>query len=363
VTTISRTACLLSILAFVGCALSAQPDQSVTGVRGSWVRKRLYLSQAQAANEQLQKDALAAQKSRSQFSAEFERVDKKVDEFYSIKGFARGKLGGLLDEIKADLERDKQRRLAAALKRSKNEDTPINFYDVQSEAIEQDVKRLTREFDQLNLDMKSIADLDNSLKDRLKAADKQIKEASEAASQSTKKLEQLWWIIDDQKAAESFYAMQGLADKVSSIKKYLEDTLLADFKSVAQTVEKQIEQVNKQIEAIEQRGLILTHRTTRMSKNEKSALIDAPVRANESSEEDAPVRPRRKRERATSWTDYCLALPGRIFTQIVEWLTVPIEYFSGFWSAPKKTIAKGRRAPRVQEEDDSSVVDEPEATQ
>lgn len=302
------------------CAATAQPAVTVVGERGNWCRKNQWLKEAQALNDQIQKQAQAAKKTRSTYATEREKSEKKVAEFYSSRGFARGKMSSLVADLKVDAAAEKERRIAAARKKSESDDTPLNFYDVQVEAIEEDVKRLEREFEQFNLDMKSIADLDASLLERIKTVDKYIKEASEAAKESNRRLEELWWIIDDQKAADSFYAVQGCADKTSSIKNYLEETLLADFKKVAQMLERQIDQVAKQVEALEQRGLVVAHRATRLAKKE---VPDAPgTVADAGVQEEEPVTPRRRRAVAKL----------SLLDQVRSWLAMPFEWLFSWWN-------------------------------
>ncbi|MDQ5890769.1 MAG: hypothetical protein QG604_643 [Candidatus Dependentiae bacterium] len=334
----------------VDCATAAQStqpsdahaNQPVPGERGNWLKKRLAVKDAQALNEQVQKDAQASKKARTQFFNEFEKIDKKINEFYATKGFVRGKMGTLVADLKADSQKEKERRITAARKRSESDDAPINFYDVQIEAIEQDVKRLEREFEQFNLDMKSIADLDSSLSERLKIVDKQIADASDTAAQSTKKLNEMWWIINDQKALDALYVIQGLADKVTSIKKYLNDTLFADFKNVIATIEKQLEQVNKQVEALEQRGLIVAHRTLRLSKKETPDVLDVVVQEAAAEAEEQPAEEdSRKSVKKESLAD-----------MVMRWVWAPIEYVVGLWQEPmpKKSTRKRRKRRPVSEE-------------
>ncbi len=349
---------LFFLLAFgtfsdIGCASTAQPVQLAPGERGNWVKKRAWIKEAQLANEQIQKDAQAVKKSRTQFFSEFEKIDKKVNDFYGAKGFGRGKLGTLIADLKADAQAEKDRRIAQARKRSESDDAPINFYDVQIEAIEQDVKRLDRDFEQFNLDMKSIAELDTSITDRLKAVDKQIKDASDVAVQSTKKLNEMWWMVDDQKACDAYYVIQGFGDKVASIKKYLDETLFADFKNVIATIEKQIEQVNKQVEALEQRGLVVSHRTLRLSKKEKPDVLETVTQETAEAAEEAPVKRRRKPiKKEKSWTELVMEFPRLVMSSLSQWLWAPIDWVMGFWQKPAPAVRARRRRPQPQLEED-----------
>lgn len=334
---------VMGLIVGIGCTASVQPDPIVIGERGNWLKKRAWVKEAQSVQEQLLKDSVAVKKSRTQFLSEFETIDKKVNEFYSIKGFTRGKLGTLIADIKADIMQDKERRIAQAKKRSESDDTPINFYDVQVEAIEQEVKRFERDFEQFNLDMKSIADLDVSLQDRIKAVDKQIKEASSLSSQSSKKLEEMWWIIDDQKAANAFYEIQEFADKVAAIKKYLEDTLFADFKNVISTLEKQIEQVNKQVERIEERGFIVAHRAHRKKQKEVGDVLAVVSDEVAFQVEQEPVRPRRTIKKKHEWYESFFSFPQQLYGYVQELVSASWLFVTSLFGVQKKVVRARRR--------------------
>jgi len=369
----SQTFFIYSIVYTLGCVVSAQPSAASgpapaatpasaanqhidAGERGNWVLKRKCVREAQSVNQQLQKDAVAAQKARSKFSTELERIEKKILDFYSEKGFAKGKITALVDELKEDVQKDKDRRIAAAIKKSERDDAPINFYEVQVEAIEKDTKRLLRDFDQFNLDMKSIADLEGSIKERMKTVDKNIKDATDAATQGAKKFDEIWWIIDDQKASDAYYALQGLSDKVAAIKSYLEDTLFNDFKTVTGTLEKQIDQVNKQVDALEQRGLLLIHRSVRL-KTREVAPLDEPTTVEESEEqEEAQVRTRPKK--AESWWEGLLALPGQWWRSVCS----SVEAVGALlWGSSKPPVrARRRRAVEQEPQEEPAVESSPE---
>jgi hypothetical protein len=293
------------------------PTASI-GERGNWLKKREWVKQASAVDDQVQKDLIKVQGARAAFMPEFEKIDKKVNEFFGVKGLAKGKMTALVDEIKAEIAAEKERRVLAAKEKSEMDDVPLNYYDVQVEAIEDDIKKLMREIDQFNLDMKAIADLDAALNDRLKVVDKHIKDANVQAEQSAKKLEEMWWLIDDQKARERFYEIQAIADRVSSIKTYLTSTLLGDFKKTATTLEKQIEQVQKEIE----------HRERRLAQ--KKVLEERQAqKALEEEEDEAPMPVKKKKK--NPWWYSALMTPIEVWTAAWEWT---LSLFGGSKKAP-----------------------------
>lgn len=270
------------------------------GTSGNWVRKREWVKQAQEVNEQLQEDLAAIQKSRAAFYEAQQSFDKSSNEFFQSKGFATGKIDELIADLQADIAREKELRIAVAKGKSESEEMPTNYYDVQIEAIEADVKRFTREVEQFKLDMKAIADVDSSLNERLKVLDKHIKQAGDLESQAAEKLSKLWWVIDHTKARTLFYEIKGHAEQIASIKKYVTGTLLSDFKKVGQTLTSHISQVQEEIKDLEERGLIVEHRAERLEQQRKDReRVEEMLRKVEEEEE---VRPRRRRNRVAKRT-------------------------------------------------------------
>lgn len=277
-----------------------EPSVDVTGFRGNWVNKREWLTQAQSVNEQLQRDVAGCAKARTKFMSAFERADKGANEFYARKGIMMGTLEELITELQADVKAENDRRITQAKEKAESDDLPMNYYDVQIEAIEDDVKRFEGEVEQFKLDLQAIADLDASLTKRLEVLDERISEAGKLGTQSAEKLDQMWWMIDDLKARDAFYEIQDLADRIASIKSYVEGALLKDFEKVSGTVQAQIDQVQSQIEALEQRGLIVEHRTERLADKKIETQREQLAQEAEQAEEAMRSKKRRKRKKTTT---------------------------------------------------------------
>lgn len=287
-------------------AASQEPSSEVVGVRGNWVKKREWLTQAQAVNEQLQRDVVSCTKSRTTFMTAFGKADAQANEFYERKGIMMGNLEDFIAELHADIKAEKNRRITEAKEKAERDDLPTNYYDVQIEAIEDDVKRFAREVEQFKLDLKGIADLDASLSKRLKVLDERIGEATKLGTQAGEKLEEMWWMIDDLKARDAFYHIQDLADRAASIKSYVSGALLKDFEKVCSTIAQQIEQVQGQLDALEQRGLIVEHRTQRIADKEVEQM--RVQLAEEAERAEQSMRPkRRKRKKTYSFTSLLYA--------------------------------------------------------
>ena len=116
------------------------------------------MKQAQASNDLLQKDVAAIRTSRTQFYEAYQSYEAASNQFYLTKGLARGAMQELVGNLRVEVENEKAVRIARAKAKSEEDDTPLNYYDVQIEAIEDDVARFEKELQQLKLDMKSISE-------------------------------------------------------------------------------------------------------------------------------------------------------------------------------------------------------------
>lgn len=331
----------------------AGESEPPVGETGNWVKKRLWVKQAQASNDALQKDVAAIQNSRGQFYEAYQQYESVSNKFYLTKGFVRGKVEQLVSELGTEVQEEKEIRIAKAKSKSEVDDMPLNYYDVQIEAIEDDVKRFERELKQFELDMKAVSDVEDSLTKRLSVLDRHITESTSTAEQGAQKLEEMWWMIDDTKARNAYYEIKGLAERVASIRTYLEETLLEDFKKVGEALKKHVEDVEKQIASLEQRGVIVEHRTERLEQRRIEREKIEKLLAEEREREEAPLRRKRKKKKRQTWGSW---LWSGVET-VLSWV--------GLGSSSKKTrrrrSRRQERRARVAVQEEISESDQNEA--
>lgn len=288
------------------------------GTRGNWLKKREWYKQAKAVHLDIEQDVTDALKQKGVFYDLLGAADKKIDAFYCENGFSRGQLEGMHQDLKKDLKEEKQKRLRVAKERAGQEGMPRNFYEVQVDAIEDESKRFARELEQFKLDITSISELDDSLKQRLKVVDEQAKSVREIGEKAQKITEEIVHIFDDKQARLSYYELKDIAAHVASIREYLQVTLLQDFKKVIAHIESQIAIVTKQITSLERRGLIIEHRIERLEKINKEMRIK---KAFERLEEEAPPKKRKRRRKkrvALKWWQHILSPFKRFFSFVVH---------------------------------------------
>jgi hypothetical protein len=267
------------------------------GRSGNWAKKRRWLKEALAVNEALQKNVSNAQRARSKFYDAFNGIDNKVNEFYRTRGFTQGKLDALIKDLRDDINKEKERRIARAKEKSEEDGVPLNYYDVQIEAIEESTKKFEKEVTQFRLDVESIGQLDKSLNERLHVLDKHIKEVGGMGTKGQQLTDDIWLMIDDKKARIAYYELKALGEKVTSIKQYIEGALFTDFKKVISTLSTHIMQVGDEVGKLERQGLVIEHRGERIKNKQTSFLSQRMHDRVYDDEQEEEVRPRRRRKK------------------------------------------------------------------
>lgn len=331
------------------------------GRSGNWAKKRRWLKEALAVNEALQKDVSATQRSRSKFYDAFNGIDNKVNEFYRTRGFTHGALDALIKDLRGDIAQEKERRIVRAKEKSEEDGIPLNYYDVQIEAIEEDAKKFEKEVAQFKLDVESIGQLDSSLNERLNVLDKHIKDVGKTGTQGQQLTDDIWLMIDDKKARVAYYELKALGEKVTSIKKYIEGALLSDFQKVISTLSTHIMQVGDEVGKLERRGLVIEHRGERL-KNKQTSFLAQRMHdevGEDSEHDEEAVRPRRRRKRQPAPTLIEQALSP--FKMIGSLLIKPFqEVYDMLFGAPEPKVCTRKRKSRPVEAEPAV---EPEPTE
>jgi len=263
-------------------------DSDKVGVQGNWVKKREWLRNSLEINDEIQGFAEATQQSKSSFLNKFNAIDNELDNFYRQGGFKQGKLQVLFDDLEKYLAKKREKELAAI--KEEGEGGITSEAEIKIDMVEEEMKSLKNELEQLKLDMKSIEDLDRSLMDHLKVVDEQIDGAVSESDRARKMVDDIWFMIDDKKARVSYYELKGnILEKVKVIKEYIQVALANNFDLVISTIRSQMPLVRNQIKSLEDRGFIIENRATRLEQlrlKELEALqagkpIDVPAKIEE----------------------------------------------------------------------------------
>lgn len=230
------------------------------GTQGNWVKKRDWLIKAHETNTEIQERVVQTEQSRKIYIEKYNNINAVLDAYYKQLGMDQGKTGELFDSITRYLEKKKKKEVAAL-------SDQVQELDMQAkiELIEDSLRGLRLKLDQLKLDMKSVEDLDRSLVERVKRVDENINTVNEEASKAQVMINELWGIIDHNKARDRYYELRnGSLEKIKNIQTYLSEDLMRDFDAVVETVKTQIVSTQEQIKKLEDEGIFVKDRAQRV---------------------------------------------------------------------------------------------------
>lgn len=325
------------------------------GVQGNWVKKRNFLMQANDVGIEIQDIAAQTEPTRKMFIDKNNEIDSELDEYYKFLGLEEGKILELFENILRYLEKKKKKEVATLIAHTDEQTDP----DLQAkiDMIEDSIKLSKQQLEQLKLDMKSIEDLDRSLGDRLKRLDTELNNIQEEATKAKIIVNNLWNIIDHNKARDSYYELKNtILEKIKNTQTYLKEDLFKDFESVVGTIRQQITRTKEQIGKLEKEGIFIKNRALRVKELK---LKELQLKQDEATAQQAPQQPEpAKVTKPTTWYeqlyDYFISTLSSIYKL---WTTLK-EKFTGPASQP--AIAKKPPAQQVPPSAQQQPVAKPE---
>jgi hypothetical protein len=299
-------------------------DPQTIGVQGNWLKKRDWLIKAHEIDEEIHTIIVQNEALRASYVKLNNQVDVEFDEYYKQLGLGQGKIQELIESILVYIEQKKTQELATLTAQVKSGQDQLKIYQ-----IEQTVKKTKKELDQLRLDMQSIDDLERSLAERLKRFDEQAGLMQEESTKAQNRINQLWSIIDHNKAREYYYELKnGALERVKSANKYLQEDLFNDFKSVIDTIRKQIAATRERIKKLEKEDDIwIIDRARRVEEARAREAADVLKKGVNSNDRGAKT----ERVRQRVWYDPVINFGHLVVNKIKNmwtWLT------STLWTTP-----------------------------
>ena len=295
-------------------------DPQTIGVQGNWLKKRNWLIKAHEVDEEIYSIIEQIETLRKSYVDLNNEIGVEFDEYYKQLGLGQGKIQELIESILIYLEQKKTQELAALSVQGKEGQDQLKIYQ-----IEQTVKKTKKELDQLRLDMQSIDDLQRSLAERLKRFDEQVTLMQEESTKAQSRINQLWSIIDHNKAREYYYEIKnGAYERVKSSGTYLQEDLFKDFQSVVDTIRKQIAATRERIKKLE--------------KEDDIWIIDRARRVEEArAREAAEALKKGTAAKATAAT--AVQESKRVwYTPVVDFGSMVLEKIKGAWGWLKNKI-------------------------
>lgn len=250
---------------------------SLENPQGNWLFKRIWWERAEERYEKIRILVDAIWESRNTFFKERNELDRKVlDPFYMSIGIDRGELQTILAEINDFLE--KQREQQGDL--SEQERVLYETYSTEEETLKQ-----------LKLDVDMITNLDHAIDDALGTFMNQINRVRNYESEAWKNFKEIAHILNDTKARELYYMIEGAARNIKTISTYLEQEFFTHFHKLIDEAKTRVARVQSQMDALKEKGVLFQKQAEQLEQQ------TAPA---ESEDEEEVVKPKPK----LGWFDW-----------------------------------------------------------
>jgi len=284
------------------------------GNKGNWRKKKKWVRLSMERKEEIQDILVDVEKFKQKFYDASEPAEKALDTFYRESGFKKTKIKKTIESIKMEVESEKAKtkKLFNAVLSDLSEETKDEARRIQQQysdvyKIEEETERKLKALEQLNLDINSIYELDDARRNRLNTLEEQLAEIESQSEQAEAMAEKSWYIIDDSKARESYYKIDGILENVKELQRYIKQDLFNDFNNIVQTTDGQIERAKKSITNLENYGITVkdqTEQLKRLRKQEEESWQKAEPLMEEKRkivEQERPTRAARKKIVERTW--------------------------------------------------------------
>lgn len=275
---------------------------SLENPQGNWLFKRIWWERAEERYEKIRILVDAIWESRNTFFKERNELDRKVlDPFYMSIGIDRGELQTILAEINDFLE--KQREQQGDL--SEQERVLYETYSTEEETLKQ-----------LKLDVDMITNLDHAIDDALGTFMNQINRVRNYESEAWKNFKEIAHILNDTKARELYYMIEGAARNIKTISTYLEQEFFTHFHKLIDEAKTRVARVQSQMDALKEKGVLF---------QKQAEQLDQQTAPNEEDQEEEVVKPKPK----LGWFDWISSGISDVFGYIWSVIRLPYDMIFG----------------------------------
>lgn len=204
-------------------------EQDDFGSRGNWVKKLGWLDQAKELQEKainLYEEILSSKK---EVSATLERAEADIKMFYSsfalssndmfsVFPFVDEKITKVLDHV---IEQSRLNNFS-----QQAEEVRFRIYDLQEKAA-----NYQDSLDQLILDLESLIDLDEVLKERLNVINQQVDQAKEILQFVDDSMEKMFAVVDHDKARQIYYSVESRVERMEKLENFISSDSLNPLKT------------------------------------------------------------------------------------------------------------------------------------
>jgi hypothetical protein len=287
-------------------AIEAEPvgidTVSLENPQGNWLFKRIWWERAEERYEKIRIMVDAIWESRNTFFKERNQLDRTVlDPFYMAIGIDRGELQTILTEINDFLE--KQREQQGDL--TEQERVLYETYATEEETLKQ-----------LKLDVDMITNLDHAIDDALGTFMNQINRVRNYESEAWKNFKEIAHILNDTKARELYYMVEGAARNIKTISTYLEQEFFTHFNKLVEEAKMRVARVQSQMDALKEKGV---------SFQKQAEQLEQQNVKEEEEQEEEEVKPKPK----LGWFDWMVSGASDVFNYIWSIIRMPYDMIFG----------------------------------
>ena len=206
--------------------------------QGNWLYKRVWWERAEAKYEKIRAAVTSVLEIRTKFFAKRAELDKKtLDPFYIKTGFSQGELKERLAERIAQFEKDIEDKS-----------------DVQRlEKLEAD--KLTLE--DLQKEVATVVKQDEEVENAILMLVEQANKMRNYEQQAWQDFKNIARVLDDKKARELYYKVDGAWRNIQELKQYVESKFSTGFDQLVERVVQQVQKVDAAMQQLKEKGIEL----------------------------------------------------------------------------------------------------------
>lgn len=277
--------------------------------QGNWLFKKIWWERAEERYEKIRLLVDAIWNSRTEFFRKHRELNRDIlDSFYVNVGITQGDLQTMINDIIEQFE--KQREEEGDLNEEERE-------EYEKIATEQESLK------QLKMDVDSIAYLDHELDKALETLMKQINDARALEDQAWKNFKEIAHILNDSKARELYYMIEGAARNIKNISTYIERDFLTHFDMLIDKTKEHIEHVNESIQALKEKGITFKSQAEQAMLQREQEKQQAEEEATEQEEEENQPKPK------TGWINWIISGITKSFNFIFSIIRLPYDMIFG----------------------------------
>ena len=279
---------------------------SLANPQGNWLFKRIWWERAEERYEKIRTLVDAVWESRTTFFVKRNELDRNILEpFYLNIGIGQGELQVILGELIEFLEkkRDQQNGL------TEQEHMLYEVIVTEEDALKQ-----------LQVDIESVTSLDRAIDEALGTLMNQINRVRQYEEQAWQNFREIARILDDTKARELYYMIEGTARNIKNISNYIEQDFLKHFTTLINETTKHITRIQNQIKSLKEKGVSFKRQSELLKVEEQTPQTDQ----DDESEEKAA-----KPKRPVGWFGWISSGVTNFFNIIFSFIRMPYDLIFG----------------------------------